>query len=85
METLKELLLEKGSKVNLQFTKAEKDFYIQEAGFTDEEIEVFDLRSRGYSVTAISMKLGEMHGKYYSQGTIESRIRSIKDKILRLL
>ena len=85
MENLKELLSEKGKKVNLQFSTKEREYFEREAGFTDEELEVFRYRSRGFSVNKISMVMSDTHDKYFSVSTIESRIRSIKRKILRLL
>ena len=50
MQDLKERLSVKGSKCNLQFSTKERLYYEQEAGFTDEEIEIFRMRSRGFSV-----------------------------------
>lgn len=85
MGTLKERLEEKGAKVNLQFTTKERLFFEQECGFTDEEIEIFRMRSRGFSIVKISHEMMVLHDKYYSVSTIEGRIRSIKDKILRVL
>lgn len=85
MDGLKERLEEKGAKVNLQFTTREKQYFEEECGFTDEEIEIFRMRSRGYSIVKISTEMAELHDKYYSVSTIEGRIRSIKDKILRIL
>lgn len=85
MEGLKEQLEEKGAKCNLQFTTKERLYFEQECGFTDEETEIFRMRSRGFSIVKISMEMAELHNKYYSVGTIEGRIRSIKDKILRIL
>lgn len=85
MDGLKERLEEKGAKVNLQFTTRERKYFEEECGFTDEEIEIFRMRSRGFSVVKISLEMAELHDKYYSVGTIEGRIRSIKDKILRVL
>lgn len=85
MGDLKEQLGVKGTKCNLQFSTQEREYYIREAGFTDEEIEIFRMRSRGFSIVKISMELSELHNKYYSVSTIESRIRSIKNKILRIL
>lgn len=85
MDGLKERLEEKGAKVNLQFTTREKQYFEEECGFTDEEIEIFRMRSRGYSIVKISTEMAELHDKYYSVSTIEGRIRSIKDKILRVL
>lgn len=85
MESLKEKLLEKGAKCNLQFSTKEREYYEREAGFTDEEIEVFRMRSRGYSIIKIANEMAVIHNKYYSTSTIEGRIRSIKNKILRIL
>lgn len=85
MADLKEQLGVKGAKCNLQFSTKEREYYISEAGFTDEEIEIFRMRSRGFSVVKISMEMAELHDKYYSVSTIEGRIRSIKRKILRIL
>ena len=85
MDGLKERLEEKGAKINLQFTTREKQYFEEECGFTDEEIEIFRMRSRGYSIVKISTEMAELYDKYYSVSTIEGRIRSIKDKILRIL
>lgn len=85
MEDLKELLCAKGAKCNLQFSTREREYYEREAGFTDEEIEIFRMRSRGFSVIKISQEMAALHDKYYSVSTIEGRIRSIKNKILRIL
>lgn len=85
MQDLKERLSVRGSKCNLQFSTKERLYYEQEAGFTDEEIEIFRMRSRGFSVVKISLEMAELHDKYYSVSTVEGRIRSIKDKILRIL
>lgn len=85
MDGLKERLGVKGAKCNLQFTRAEREYFETECGFTDEEVEVFRMRSRGFSVVKIMHEMYELHNRYYSQSTIEARIRSIKDKILKVL
>ena len=85
MADLKEQLNVRGAKCNLQFTRAEREFFETECGFTDEEVEVFRMRSRGFSVVRIMHEMETIHNKYYSQSTIEARIRSIKDKILKVL
>lgn len=85
MGDLKERLSAKGAKCNLQFTRAEREYFESECGFTDEEVEVFRMRSRGFSVVKIMHEMDRLHDKYYSQSTIEARIRSIKDKILKVL
>lgn len=85
MEELKEKLSVKGAKCNLQFSTKEREYFEREAGFTDEEAEIFRMRSRGFSVIKISHEMGDLHGHYYSISTIEGRIRSIKRKMLRVL
>lgn len=85
MGDLKARLGAKGAKCNLQFTRAEREYFESECGFTDEEVEVFRMRSRGFSVVKIMHEMEQLHNKYYSQSTIEARIRSIKDKILKVL
>jgi len=85
MEELKEKLSVKGSKCNLQFSTKEREYFEREAGFTDEETEIFRMRSRGFSVIKIAHEMGELHGHYYSVSTIEGRIRNIKQKMLRIL
>lgn len=85
MESLKERLAVKGSKCNLQFSTREREYFEREAGFTDEELEVFRYRSRGFSVNKISVTMSDLHDKYYSVSTIEARIRSIKRKILKVI
>lgn len=85
MEALKRKLSEKGSKCNLQFSTREREYYEAECGFTDEELLIFRMRSRGFGVTKICIKMEEETGEYWSISRVESRIRSIKDKILAIL
>ena len=90
MSSLKEELSTKGTKCNLQFTMHEREFFEKECGFTDEELAVFQLRNRGWSVVRISFEMQERFGKLnptgtYSISTVEARIRSIKKKILKVI
>lgn len=85
MGTLKELLNVKGAKCNLQFTTKERQFYEAECGFTDEELLIFRMRSRGFSIIKISHEMESVTGEYYSVSKVEARIRSIKNKILAVL
>lgn len=85
MESLKEQLSVKGTKIKLQFSTKEKEYYETECGFTDEELLIFRMRSRGFSITKISMQMAEETGEYWSISRVEARIRSIKDKILAIL
>nr|DAQ29850.1 MAG TPA: response regulator [Caudoviricetes sp.] len=66
---------------NLQFPAALRTQIEQEAGLTDEEIDILRLRARGMSAVQISMTLGE----WCSVRTVERRIRRIKDKIIAML
>lgn len=65
--------------MKFEFTKTEADYIIENAGFTDEEKEVFLLRRRGKSIIYISMELNQ------SKSTIDRRIANIKRKIKRVL
>lgn len=85
MPTLKEKLSVKGSKCNLQFSTKEREYYERECGFTDEELEVFRLRSKGYGITRIATLMTDKYGYYYTQGKVEARIRTVKAKILAIL
>lgn len=85
MATLKEQLSEKGAKVKLQFSKREKELYESECGFTDEELQIFRMRTRGFSVVKISHEMAEITDEYWSVSRVEARIRSIKQKILAIL
>lgn len=79
----------KGVKNNLQFTRAEREYFERECGFTDEELEIFRLRSRGRTVLQISFDMEEKYGREYPNGyslsKVEARIRKIKKKILKVL
>ena len=90
MENLKEQLAEKDHKCKLQFSTKEKEFFERECGFTDEELDIFRLRARGYSILRISFFMEDKYKKeltngIYSVSKVESRIRSIKDKIIKVL
>lgn len=90
MENLKEQPAEKGHKCKLQFSTKEKEFFERECGFTDEELDIFRLRARGYSILRISFFMEDKYKKeltngIYSVSKVESRIRSIKDKIIKVL
>lgn len=87
---LKSKLCTKGEKCNLQFTASERDYLINECGFTDEETDVFLLRARGKTVLQISFILTEKYadtlmGVPYTEGKVERRIRSVKNKIAKVL
>lgn len=89
-DELRAALTAKGTKCNLQFPTSVRDYFINECGFTDEEKDVFLLRSRGKTVLQISFLMQEKYGPelpggQYSVGKVEARIRTIKRKILRVI
>lgn len=63
MENLKEQLSEKGHKCKLQFSTKEREYFERECGFTDEELDIFKLRARGYSIIRISFFMEEKYEK----------------------
>lgn len=78
--------LGKGAKFNFQLTTSQKETFIRECGFTDEELEIFELRTRGKSIIEITFIMTDKHakelmGQPYTEGKVERRIRSIKNKI----
>ena len=82
--------LDKGVKCNLQFPTAERQYYERECGFTDEELEILELRAKGKTVLQISFIMTDKHGKelpsgYYTVSKVEARIRSIKNKIRNIM
>ena len=82
--------LDKGVKCNLQLPTAERQYYERECGFTDEELEILELRAKGKTVLQISFIMTDKHGHeipsgYYSVGKVEARIRSIKAKIRNII
>lgn len=85
MATLKKQLSEKGTKIKLQFSRQEREMYETECGFTDEELQIFRMRTRGFSITKISMEMASITDQYWSISRVEARIRSIKSKILAVL
>lgn len=61
------------------FNKSEYDYFIDECPFTDEEIEILSLRRRGKSVCCIAMRMN------LSERTVQRRIKSINNKILKAI
>lgn len=87
---LRQVLETKGAKCKLQFTTHEQLYFEQECGFTDEELDVFRLRNKGYGVIEISFIMESKYSKcilggQYGVGRVEARIRTIKRKMLKVL
>ncbi len=59
------------------FSYAEYNMFLERCPFTDEEIEILNLKRRGKSNIYISVKL------HISERTVTNRIRSIKKKIAK--
>lgn len=75
--------MERKEAESLDFNKAEYDYFIENCGFTDRQIEILNLRRRGLSIIEISM----YEGKHLptSTRTVDREIRKIKNKILRVI
>lgn len=59
-------------------TKDEVDFYLERCNFTDEEEEIFLLRTRGKSIDSISVETN------LCSRTIGRRLRDIKNKVQKV-
>lgn len=89
-EDLKSRLTTPGLKDNLQYPTRLRLYFEENAGFTDEELEIFRMRARGMRVVEISFAMQEKFGAQYPSGLygcekVERRIRRIKDKMASLL
>lgn len=62
-----------------EFTAPECEYFRQNCNFTPDELEVFNLRIRDWSVVHIGMELN------MCDRTVVRKIRSIKRKILKVL
>ncbi len=59
------------------FSSAEIKRFIDNCGFTDEEIVILHMRRKGKSIVQIAMDLG------LSERTAQRRVKSINHKIIR--
>lgn len=71
--------LEQRELKNLDFNKAEYEYFTKNCNFTDRQKEILDLRRKGLSIVSISMRL------YLSERTINREIKRIKNKILKVI
>lgn len=67
-----------------EFTEPECDWFRRQCNFTYEERAIFDLRVKGYSTIEIEHKLRDKN-IYISGATIERRLKSIKNKIYKVI
>ena len=68
----------KGAKMKCDFPRSEYEHYVSECGFTDEELQVLNLRRRGWYLVDIAAELN------VSVRTVKRRSASITNKIKRL-
>lgn len=61
------------------FVEKELEFFRKECNFTDEELEYFNLRSKGNSNLYISMTMN------VSEAKVNKLSRKVKDKMIRVL
>ena len=61
------------------FTEIECEYFRRNCNFTPDELEVFNMRAKGYSIVETFMTLN------MSEATANRRIKAIKRKILRVL
>lgn len=61
------------------FTKPELDFFRSQCNFLDDELEYFNLRSRGASNVEIALKM------HVSEAKVSKLARKVKDKIIRVV
>ena len=65
--------------IKTEFTEPECAYFREQCNFSAEELAVFDLRVRTFSLVEIASKLN------MSESTVDRRIRSIKRKIHKVL
>lgn len=65
--------------IKTEFTEPECEYFRKMCNFTPEELEVFDLRVKAKSIIEIQIALN------MSESTVNRRIRSIKNKIYKVL
>ncbi len=65
--------------IKTEFTEPECAYFREQCNFSAEELAVFDLRVRTFSLVEIASRLN------MSESTVDRRIRSIKRKIHKVL
>lgn len=61
------------------FVKDEEEFLIENCNFTDEELKVFKLKQKDYSIVQIAMEI------HTSERTVNTIVDKIVNKIIRTL
>ena len=65
--------------MKFDFTKCEFDYFVDNAGFTDEELNILNYKRRGWINSRIAAEI------YISERTVLRRIKDIKKKIIRVI
>ena len=65
--------------MKFEFTKQEQEYLTEQCNFTEQEEQIFKYRIKGKSIVEISMLM------YISEMTVKRRIKSIKNKIHKIL
>lgn len=65
--------------IKKEFTEPECEYFRQRCNFTDEELEVFNLRVKGKTIVEIGLALK------MSDATVNRRIKDIKRKIYKVI
>lgn len=71
--------LEQDELKRLDFNKEEYEYFIEHCNFTDRQMEILNLRRRGYSIVSISIKT------HICERTVNREIKKIKNKILKVI
>lgn len=72
--------LKEGSRMKLcKCVKSEINYYIKKCNFTDEELRIFIMLSKGKSIIEISEKLS------VSESTVNRRVKSIMSKVMEVV
>lgn len=72
-------MLEKQELKKFDFNKFEYEYFLEVCNFTDRQKEILDLRRKGKSIVEISLQT------YLSERTINREIKTIKNKILKVI
>lgn len=69
--------------IKTEFTEPECERFRRECNFTEEELAVFNLRVKNFSVVEIQQRLNGQ-GLMLAESTIWRRLKSIREKIRKI-
>ena len=64
---------------SFDFNKKEYDYIIENCNFQNIELEIFNLKRKGYSVPQIAYETN------ISEATVNRKVKKIKNKIMKLI